>query len=132
MALQHTGRDIALERDPLSGKYDLVFFRFGTEQREPGSRRQQDPRGPHEPVESEAGIANGIGSQGVLHDPTGPRESPGRSPRQARPSQLRSYGEDVGSGLNRKQIRTYRISASRMDRESSASTSRGPYRVLRR
>ena len=119
MALQHTGRDIALQRDPLSGKYDLVFSASGPNKGNPVLDDSRTHAVLTNLLSQKRGSRMGSAPQGgYYYDPTGSRGSllwTISQDKLSTPSQLRSYGEDVGERLlNRKQIRTYRVSASRI------------------
>ena len=119
MALQHTGRDLALRRDPLTGKFDLVISSAGPNR---GNPVLDDSR-THAVLTNLMSRKRGsrLGSQpqgGYYYDPTGSRGSLiwtiGQD-KLSTPSQLRAYGEDVGARLvDAKQIRSYRVSASRV------------------
>jgi len=119
MALQFTGRDLALKRDPLTGKFDFVISSSGPNK---GNPVLDDTR-THAVLTSlmsrKRGSRMGSAPQGgYYYDPTGSRGSLiwtiGQD-KLSTPSQLKAYGEDVGARLvDAKQIRSYRVSAARI------------------
>lgn len=119
MALQFTGRDLALKRDPQTGKFD---FRISSSGPNKGNPVLDDTR-THAVLTNlmsrKRGSRMGSAPQGgYYYDPTGSRGSLlwtiGQD-KLSTPSQLKAYGEDVGARLvDTKQIRSFRVSAARV------------------
>lgn len=120
MALQHTGRDVALVRDAATGRFDLSFSRSGPNR---GNPILDDTR-THAVLTTLMSWKRGtrpsspVSEGGYYYDPQNRRGTllwTVTQDRMATPSQLKAYAEDGGQQLlDAKQIASFAASARRI------------------